>query len=138
MHNALITQLFALIHGHGPAWQRPESYAFAKGIVNAGSPWCRQLGDAAGDGRVEATFSSSRTFDRAMLVSTTDTGITGARKWIESPRHPDAQRRRMDGFRPAARRNHGMVYQCVQRAAHGEFGLSGSPATDFRYPVNTG
>lgn len=72
-------------HGHGPAWKRPESYAFAQSIVDAGSPWCRQLGASAGDGRVEATFSSARTFERAMLVSTTDTGITGARNWIESP-----------------------------------------------------
>ena len=30
-------------------------------------------------------FESSRPLDEALLISTADTGITGKRKWIESP-----------------------------------------------------
>ena len=34
---------------------------------------------------LEVVFSSSKPLGRAVLISTTDTGFTGNRKWIESP-----------------------------------------------------
>lgn len=68
-------------HGHGPPWNRPESYAFAKAIVQDGSPWCRQVSSSTG----RVVFDSDRPFDRAVLVSTADKGVTGSRIWIESP-----------------------------------------------------
>jgi dienelactone hydrolase len=82
-------QMVALIpglgHGHGPPWNRPESYAFAEAIVKTGRPWCRQTESVAKDGRVRVTFASTKPLDKAMLVSTTDTGFSGKRNWVESP-----------------------------------------------------
>ena len=72
-------------HGHGPAWKRPESYAFAESIVREGAPWCVQT-TAGADGRTaRVSFTSSKPLDRATLVSTTGSGITGSRTWLESP-----------------------------------------------------
>ena len=72
-------------HGHGPAWKRPESYAFAESIVREGSPWCVQTTAGADGKTARASFTSSKPLDRATLVSTTGSGITGSRTWLESP-----------------------------------------------------
>ncbi|BCX49620.1 hypothetical protein HAHE_35280 [Haloferula helveola] len=72
-------------HGHGPGWKRPESYAFARSVVDAGSPWCVTGSVDNADGLATAEFISRKKLDRAVLISTKDTGITGSRKWIESP-----------------------------------------------------
>ncbi|MFT5127915.1 MAG: acetyl esterase/lipase [Rhodothermales bacterium] len=69
-------------HGHGPPWKRPESYAFAKAIVHTTEPWCQQT-TVDHSGRV--AFSSTCPFTSATLVSTTDSGVTGSRKWRETP-----------------------------------------------------
>lgn len=72
--------------GHsGPAsWKPAESYAFAKSILSDGKPWCQQtrVVSEKGIGRVE--FTATKPLDRAVLISTTDTGFTGERKWVES------------------------------------------------------
>ncbi|WP_435896095.1 alpha/beta hydrolase family protein [Oceaniferula spumae] len=71
-------------HGHGPPWKKPDSYAFADSIVRDGKAWCRQT-SVKRDGRTfSATFESSKPLQTATLISTTDTGITGNREWIES------------------------------------------------------
>jgi dienelactone hydrolase len=73
-------------HGHGPAWNRPDSYAFAADIVQRGRPWLRdEPPRAAAGGLREVLFASDRTPDRAVLVSTGDDGFTGDRRWTESP-----------------------------------------------------
>ncbi|MGB6223171.1 alpha/beta hydrolase family protein [Haloferula sp.] len=72
-------------HGHGPAWNRAESYAFAESIVGEGTPWCVQASAGADGSSARVAFTSSKPLDRAVLVSTTDSGITGSRKWVESP-----------------------------------------------------
>jgi hypothetical protein len=115
-------------HGHPPAWNRPESYAFARSVVEEGAPWCRQTEvSIVGHGchflralprnneaslpqvesrtrervedtgssdtekpvlqgdMVEVRFASSKPLERAVLVSTTDSGVTGSRKWVEEP-----------------------------------------------------
>ncbi|MEY3894487.1 MAG: Arylsulfatase [Verrucomicrobiota bacterium] len=72
-------------HGHGPAWNRPESYAFAESIVKDGKPWCRQMEAGANGTAANAVFESSKPFDRAVLVSTTGSGATGSREWKEAP-----------------------------------------------------
>jgi dienelactone hydrolase len=77
----MVTLVPGMGHGHGPPWNRPESYAFAKSIVESGRPWARQTAGGAG----RAVFDSPRSFDRAILVSTTDTGVTGSRTWTETP-----------------------------------------------------
>ncbi|MBX2851748.1 MAG: sulfatase-like hydrolase/transferase [Phycisphaeraceae bacterium] len=71
-------------HGHGPGWNVPDSYAFAKSIVQTGSPWCQQHGIELSGLSAEASFTSMKPLDQAVLVSTKDVGITGERKWIES------------------------------------------------------
>lgn len=71
-------------HGHGPPWNRPEGYAFAKAIVQSGKPWCQQTKSAVARGSCHVSFSSEKPFDKAVLVSTTDVGVTGQRKWVES------------------------------------------------------
>jgi len=72
-------------HGHGPPWNKPDSYAFAESIVNDGMPWCRQLGAAVDGAAVQVEFSSTKPLNGAELVSTLDRGITGERKWNVSP-----------------------------------------------------
>ncbi len=72
-------------HGHGPAWNRPESYAFAESIVKDGKPWCRQTEAGANGTAASAVFESSKPLDRAVLVSTTGSGATGSREWNETP-----------------------------------------------------
>ena len=80
-----VTLIPKLGHGHGPAWDRPDGYAFAESVVNTGRPWCRQTSVGLQDGNAQAAFASTKPLDRALLVSTTDTGFTGKRKWMESP-----------------------------------------------------
>ena len=72
-------------HGHGSAWKRPESYAFADSVIQAGAGWCRQI-DSSQQGQVfKVSFKSSKPLDSAELVSTVDTGATGARTWVQTP-----------------------------------------------------
>ena len=72
-------------HGHGPPWRRPESYAFAESIVKSGAPWCQQTKSETIDGTYHASFTSSKSVDKATLVSTTDDGVTGSRTWVKTP-----------------------------------------------------
>lgn len=86
-------------HGHGPPWNKPDSYAFAKGIVEDGEPWCQQA-EVSLAGRVfEVSFISSKPLTSATLVSTNDTGVTGGRSWAE---HPATLRREGKGWRASA------------------------------------
>jgi dienelactone hydrolase len=70
--------------GHGNLTDRPEWYAFADSVLKEGRPWILQTSSTLEDGKVQATFDSTKPLDSAVLVSTTDSGITGSRKWIES------------------------------------------------------
>ena len=72
-------------HGHGPAWARSESYAFADSIVNGQGPWCVQLQASLQADTCKVTFQSTKALDRAVLVSTTDRGVSGERTWVETP-----------------------------------------------------
>lgn len=72
-------------HGHGSAWQRPESYAFADSVTKFGNVWCRQV-NSLRLGRVyKVSFESSKPLDSAELISTVDTGVTGDRTWVQTP-----------------------------------------------------
>jgi len=71
-------------HGHGPPWNKPDSYAFAEAVVKDGKPWCRQLSVSANGRVVRVELSSTKPLEKAVLVSTTDSGITGERNWVES------------------------------------------------------
>lgn len=72
-------------HGHGPGWDRPEPYAFANSIVNGQGPWCVQLHAALQGDTCKVMFQSTKPLDRAVLVSTTDRGVSGERTWVETP-----------------------------------------------------
>jgi cephalosporin-C deacetylase-like acetyl esterase len=72
-------------HSHPAGWNPPDSYAFAKSVVETGRPWGVSTSASIKDGRATATFSSAKRLTRAVLVSTTDKGFTGTRKWVETP-----------------------------------------------------
>lgn len=72
-------------HGHGPPWSRPESYAFADSVVNGAEPWCEQVDASLQSGVFHASFKSTKALNAAVLVSTTDTGVSSDRAWVESP-----------------------------------------------------
>ena len=72
-------------HGHRPGWARSEAYAFADSIVNGQGPWCVQLHAALQADTCKVTFQSTKALDRAVLVSTTDRGVSGERTWVETP-----------------------------------------------------
>ncbi|MEY3958765.1 MAG: Acetyl esterase Axe7A precursor [Verrucomicrobiota bacterium] len=71
-------------HSHPAGWNPPDSYAFARSVVETGKPWGGSPSATTKDGQAIATFVSTKRIDRAVLVSTTDKGFTGARKWVES------------------------------------------------------
>lgn len=70
-----------LRHGHGPGWNRPESYAFADLLLQEGSLWCTQAGQRVNDGMLEVSFACTERIDSAELVWTADQGFTGKRTW---------------------------------------------------------
>ncbi|MCX7008155.1 MAG: prolyl oligopeptidase family serine peptidase [Kiritimatiellaeota bacterium] len=74
-----------LNHGHGTAYNPPDSYAFAEAIVRDGKAWCVQTGAQNVRGEVSVEFSATKPLERAVLISTTGTGFTGQRKWLEAP-----------------------------------------------------
>jgi hypothetical protein len=53
-------------------------------MVRDGRPWLRQESAAVEKGRAVVEFSSAKTIDAAVLISTTESGFTGSRKWVES------------------------------------------------------
>lgn len=72
-------------HSHPAGWNPPDSYAFAKSVVETGKPWGSSPLATLKDGHATAVFHSTKPITRAVLVSTTDKGFTGTRKWVESP-----------------------------------------------------
>ncbi|GAB6164142.1 hypothetical protein JCM19992_01420 [Thermostilla marina] len=72
-------------HGHSPGWIRPESYVFADAVLDDGKPWCVQVEAGVHEGTAFCRFAATRPLDRAELVSTTDTGFTGTRRWNVTP-----------------------------------------------------
>ena len=86
-HQASGSRMVSLIpnmgHGHAAAWNRPESYAFADGIVNGNGIWCEQQSINSNQNTVEAVFITDRPLDHATLIYTTDSGWTGDFEWIE-------------------------------------------------------
>lgn len=72
-------------HGHGPGWVRSESYDFADSVLSVQGPWCVQLDQSVQAGLFQVTFRSTKTLQRAVLVSTVDTGVSSERTWVESP-----------------------------------------------------
>jgi dienelactone hydrolase len=81
----MVSLLPGMKHNSPASWNPPDSYAFAESIVHEGEPWCRQTGARVNGNLLEVVFSSSKQLDRALLISTVDSGFTGSREWVESP-----------------------------------------------------
>jgi dienelactone hydrolase len=80
----MVSLLPGMKHSTPASYNPPDSYAFAESIVRDGKPWCRQREAKAEGNMFEVIFESSKTLEHAMLISTTDTGFTGSREWVES------------------------------------------------------
>ena len=72
-------------HSHPAGWKPSDSYAFAESVVRTGKPWCRQTSLHVDEGVIHVKFASAKPLDKAVLVSTTDTGFTGDRNWLQTP-----------------------------------------------------
>ncbi|MFM9168023.1 MAG: acetylxylan esterase [Verrucomicrobiota bacterium] len=72
-------------HSHPAGWNPPDSYAFAKSVVETGKPWGGSPSSKTESGTAVAVFHSTKPLTRAVLISTTDKGFTGTRKWVETP-----------------------------------------------------
>jgi cephalosporin-C deacetylase-like acetyl esterase len=72
-------------HSHPAGWNPPDSYAFAKSVVETGKPWGSSPSATTKEGYAIAVFHSSKPITKAVLVSTTDKGFTGTRMWVETP-----------------------------------------------------
>ena len=81
----MVSLLPGMKHSTPASWNPPDSYAFAESVIRDGKPWCSQISTRVNGTSLEVVFSSSKPLDRAVLISTTDTGFTGSREWIESP-----------------------------------------------------
>ncbi|MDF7799847.1 acetylxylan esterase [Pontiellaceae bacterium B1224] len=80
----MVSLIPGMRHGHGAGWNPPDSYAFAKSVVEKGSPWFRAKDINVVDNTAEAMFECAKPLENAVLISTTDSGVTGSRNWIES------------------------------------------------------
>lgn len=80
----MVSLLPGMKHSSSASWNPPDSYAFAESIIRDGEPWSRQLDSQFDDGSLVVTFATSKPLNRAVLISTTDSGFTGNRKWVES------------------------------------------------------
>lgn len=85
--DTMVTLVPGMGHGHKPGWNAPDSYAFAQSVVADpnGKPWCLSKSTVLKKNVVTASFTSSKTIESAILVSTTDSGATGSRKWTQTP-----------------------------------------------------
>jgi dienelactone hydrolase len=80
----MVSLLPGMKHSTSASYNPPDSYAFAESVVRDGNPWCRQVGERVKENVYEVSFESSKPLDQAVLISTTDTGFTGSRMWVES------------------------------------------------------
>ena len=80
----MVTLIPKMGHGGAASWKPLESYAFAKSIVTDGKPWCQQTRVTSEKGIGSAEFKSAKPLESAILISTTDTGFTGDRKWNQT------------------------------------------------------
>jgi cephalosporin-C deacetylase-like acetyl esterase len=81
----MVSLITKMGHSHPSGWNPPDSYAFAKSVVETGKPWGSSPSAGLKDGQATATFASAKPLDRAVLISTTDKGFTGTRNWVETP-----------------------------------------------------
>ena len=81
----MVSLITKMGHSHPAGWNPPDSYAFAKSVVETGKPWGSSTSAKTENGHAIATFASTKPINRAVLISTTDKGFTGSRQWVETP-----------------------------------------------------
>ena len=81
----MVSLITKMGHSHPAGWNPPDSYAFAKSVVETGKPWGTSPSAKTESGTAIAVFHSTKPLTRAVLISTTDNGFTGTRKWVETP-----------------------------------------------------
>ncbi|MDP3069421.1 MAG: acetylxylan esterase [Opitutaceae bacterium] len=64
----MISVPFDMKHGHGAGWNPPDSYAFAKAVVETGRPWAREVAQDVRDGTARVTFEVAGAVGAATLV----------------------------------------------------------------------
>ncbi|MGJ8724625.1 MAG: alpha/beta hydrolase family protein [Roseibacillus sp.] len=117
----LVSLIPGLRHGHGPPWNKPDSYAFAQRVVGQGMAgprgiWCRERAAKREGSRVTVTFETSREAETGVLVSTIDEGVTGDRTWVETP----AELEKMaDGWRVSGELSEGTTAWFVNLSSGG-------------------
>jgi dienelactone hydrolase len=75
----LVSVPFDMKHGHPPGWNPPDSYAFAKSVVETGRPWAREVLQEFRDGTARVAFENTRAVRNGTLVS------KRAAEWAQSP-----------------------------------------------------
>ncbi len=64
----MVSVPFDMKHSHPAGWNPPDSYAFAKSIVETGRPWARELSQENRAGTARVTFAVTREVSAATLV----------------------------------------------------------------------
>jgi dienelactone hydrolase len=72
-------------HSQKAAMKPQDSYAFAQNMVENGKPWASQTSVSVREQDVVVVFESLKPLDSAILISSTDSGVSGSKKWRETP-----------------------------------------------------
>lgn len=80
----MVSLLPGMKHSTPASYNPPDSYAFAKSVVEEGTPWCLQVDERIKGQKWEVSFESSKPLDRASLIFTNELGYPGSRKWKEN------------------------------------------------------
>lgn len=64
----MVSVPFDMRHGHAPGWNPPDSYVFAKAVVETGRPWAREVAQEFRDGTAQVTFEIGRAVQGATLI----------------------------------------------------------------------
>ncbi len=75
----MVSVPFDMKHSHPAGWNPPDTYAFAKAVVETGRSWARELTQSNHDGIARVEFELTRAVRDAMLVFKRDTD------WETSP-----------------------------------------------------
>jgi dienelactone hydrolase len=75
----LVSVPFEMKHSHPAGWNPPDSYAFAKSVVETGRPWAREISQENRDGTARVTFAVTRPIRTAIVITKSGT------EWAQTP-----------------------------------------------------
>jgi dienelactone hydrolase len=87
----LVAILPEMRHSHSAGWNPPDSYAFARSVVETGQPWARLTKQTVEQRAASAEFTTTRPISSAVMIHTADTGYTGKRRWLTAPAQVEAR-----------------------------------------------